>query len=147
MASFASSATPGPKKCNLIFLIFGRLFCFFWPAFGHGRLGHPKSLEYFYPKKKKRKNTPETRCWSRLRDWTLAVQKKCWVNISKSNNLCLTQQNKPSQWFWVLASSRHLIFKANFKISWCSIWRSLTLRFVYEIPFYLQTFWMCQSIS
>ena len=21
-------------------------FCFLWPAFGHGRLGHPQSLEY-----------------------------------------------------------------------------------------------------
>ena len=28
-------------------LIFGRFFCFLKPTFGHGRLGHPKSMEYF----------------------------------------------------------------------------------------------------
>ena len=26
---------------------FGRFFCYLRPAFGHGRLGHPQSLEYF----------------------------------------------------------------------------------------------------
>ena len=26
---------------------FGRFFCFLQPAFGHGRLGHPQSLEYY----------------------------------------------------------------------------------------------------
>ena len=26
---------------------FGRYFCFLRPAFGHGRLGHPQSLEYY----------------------------------------------------------------------------------------------------
>ena len=38
---------------NFIFLrkkadFFGRFFCFLRPAFGHGRLGHPQSLEYFF---------------------------------------------------------------------------------------------------
>ena len=45
------------KKCffgNFCFfyekkLIFGRFLCFLQPAFGHGRLGHPQSLEYSSP--------------------------------------------------------------------------------------------------
>ena len=29
-------------------LILGRFSNFLWPAFGHGRLGHPQSLEYLF---------------------------------------------------------------------------------------------------
>ena len=41
------------KKLKVIFifyekkLIFGCFFFFSWPAFGHGHLGHPQSLEYY----------------------------------------------------------------------------------------------------
>ena len=30
-------------------VLFWRFFCFLRPAFGHGRLGHPQSLEYYFP--------------------------------------------------------------------------------------------------
>ena len=41
------------KKDFRLFLVFYEkkadfraFFCFLWPVFGHGRLGHPQSLEY-----------------------------------------------------------------------------------------------------
>ena len=40
-------------------MIFRTFFCILQPAFGHGRLGHPQSLEYFF-------NLP---CWGKFDMW------------------------------------------------------------------------------